>query len=44
MEKHPYHGIILSEISRPPKSNIDGFGEHDVCKIGDAMGGYGLAS
>jgi 4-hydroxy-4-methyl-2-oxoglutarate aldolase len=42
MEKHPYHGIIISEILRPTKNIIDGFGEHDVCKIGDAMGGHGL--
>ena len=42
MEKHPHHGIIISEIIRPPKNIIDGFGEHDVCKIGDAMGGHGL--
>jgi 4-hydroxy-4-methyl-2-oxoglutarate aldolase len=42
MEKHKYHGTIITEIPRPPKSVVEGFAKHEVCKVGDAMAGYGL--
>ena len=42
MEKHKYHGMIVTDIRRPQKRVIEGFGRHEVCKVGDAMAGYGL--
>lgn len=42
MEKHLLHGKIITEIKRPPKRVIEGFSTHDVAKIGDSMGRYGL--
>ena len=42
MEKHKYHGIIVTEIKRPARAVVDGFAKHEVCKIGDAMGGAGV--
>ncbi len=44
MEKHKYHGKIVTDIKRPAKEIVAGFARHEVCKVGDAMGGYGLAS
>ena len=42
MEKHKYHGMIVTEIERPSRRIVEGFSRHEVCKVGDAMGGYGL--
>jgi len=42
MEKHKYQGIINVNIRRPDTQLIERFSKHDVYKIGDAMGAYGL--
>lgn len=42
MEKHPLHGKIITAIKRAPKELIERFEKHDTCKIGDAMGRYGI--
>ena len=42
MERHKYQGIINVDRRRPDARLIEGFSKHDVCKIGDAMGAYGL--
>jgi len=42
MEKHSLHGKVIEDIERPSKEIIEGFEKHDVCKVGDAMKGYGL--
>lgn len=42
VERHKYQGVINVRIRRPDTRLIDGFSKHDVCKIGDAMGAYGL--
>lgn len=42
MGKHPLHGKVITNISRAPKELMGRFEEHDACKIGDAMGRYGI--
>jgi regulator of RNase E activity RraA len=42
VEIHKHQGIINVYIRRPDTQLIERFSKHDVCKIGDAMGAYGL--
>jgi 4-hydroxy-4-methyl-2-oxoglutarate aldolase len=42
MEKHPLHGVINTEIERPPKDIIEAFRRHDACKVADAMARGGV--
>ena len=42
MKKHPLHGKVINNVKRPPKEVIERFAKHDTCKIGDAMGRYGV--
>ena len=42
MGKHPLHGKIITDIKRAPKELIERFEKYDTCKIGDAMGRYGI--
>jgi len=42
MNKHLLHGKIITDINRAPKELIERFKKHDTCKIGDAMGRYGI--
>lgn len=42
MGNHKYYGVVNEIIERPDPKLIDGFRRHDVAKVGDAMGGYGI--
>jgi len=42
MEKHPLHGVINTQIERPPKDVIEAFRKHDACKVADAMARGGV--
>ncbi|MBI4280412.1 MAG: RraA family protein [Armatimonadetes bacterium] len=44
MEKHPLHGVIHSDIKRPPADIIKAFRRHDTAKIADAMARAGVMS
>ncbi len=41
-ERHAWHGAELGDIERPPADLIERFRAHDVAKVADAMGGYGI--
>ena len=42
LEKHAYHGKVQRDIERPSSELIQRFACHDVAKVGDAMGRYGV--
>lgn len=42
MEKHMLHGKVITDIKRPQKIIVERFKKHDTCKVGDAMGRYGM--
>lgn len=44
MEKHPLHGVINTDIKRPPADLIKAFRRHDTAKIADAMARAGVMS
>jgi 4-hydroxy-4-methyl-2-oxoglutarate aldolase len=41
-ERHAWHGAEFGEIERPSRELIERFRAHDVAKVADAMGGYGI--
>jgi 4-hydroxy-4-methyl-2-oxoglutarate aldolase len=41
-ERHALHGAEYREIERPSPELIERFRAHDVAKVADAMGGYGI--
>lgn len=41
MEKHPLHGQVVQNTSRPTAELLERFEHHDTAKICDSMGGYG---
>lgn len=43
MEKHPTHGVVRRDVTRPPAALITRLARHDTAKIADAMAGYGVA-
>lgn len=41
-KKHPLHGTVVTDVTRPRPEVVERFARHDVAKIADAMGGGGL--
>lgn len=42
MGNHKYYGVVNENEVRADANIIEGFKKHDVAKVGDAMGGYGI--
>jgi len=42
MEKHELHGVVVRDIDRPPPEQISAFEQHDIAKVADGMGRYGV--